>query len=81
MPEGTKAKGCVKLRRCSKFRIYYKVQFGTTDKNREKRMNRHLRTHPNDRQTVERYGGPSAAQGIRLNSKGRKHAERLKKAA
>jgi hypothetical protein len=27
MPEGTKAKGCIKLRRCSKFRTYYKVQF------------------------------------------------------
>jgi hypothetical protein len=80
MPEGTKAKGCVKLRRCSKHKIYYKVQFGTTDKNRNRRMNRHLRAHPNDDQTVERYGSDSA-QGVRLNSKGRKRAKRMEKAA
>jgi Family of unknown function (DUF7022) len=73
MPEGTKAKGCIKLRRCSKFRTYYKVQFSATDKNRERRMHRHLRAHPNDAQAVKRYGEESA-QGIRLNSKGRKRA-------
>lgn len=78
MPDGTKAKGCVKLRRCSKFKVYYKVQFGITDKNRDKRMNRHLRAHPNDRQTAERYG-INSAKGVRLNSKGRKRAERLER--
>ena len=70
---GKRAKGCVKLRRCSKFKIFYKVQFSITDRNRDRRMNRHLRAHPNDIQAVKRYGEESA-KGIRLNAKGRKRA-------
>ena len=75
MPEGTSAKGCVKLRRCSKHKVYYKGQFMFTDRNKARRMNQHLRAHPYDAQTVERYGA-TAAQGIRLNTKGRKRRDR-----
>ncbi len=71
-----KARGCVKLRRCSKFKIYYKTQFLQTARNKDRRLNRHLRSHPNDRQARERYGEKSAA-GVRLNHKGRKLAKRV----
>jgi Family of unknown function (DUF7022) len=74
MPEGTKAKGCVKLRRCSKFRSYYQVQYYQTDKNRRKRMLRHLRSHPNDKQTQERAGVQNISD-IELTSKGRKRLD------
>ena len=70
-----KARGCVKLRRCSKFKIYYKTQFMQTAINKDKRLNRHLRSHPNDQQARERYGA-KAAGGVRLNRKGRKLAAR-----
>lgn len=79
MPEqqaAKKAKGCVKLRRCSKFKIYYKTQAMQTALNKDKRLNRRLRSNPNDRQARERYGEKSAA-GVRLNHKGRKLAERV----
>lgn len=48
MPEGTKAKGCVKLRRCSKFRSYYQVQYANTQRNKVRRIKRHLKHHPED---------------------------------
>ena len=78
MPEqqsARKARGCVKLRRCSKLKIYYKTQFMQTARNKDKRLNRHLRSHPNDQQARERYS-VKAAGGVRLNHKGRKLAKR-----
>lgn len=68
----TKAKGCVKLRRCQKLKPYYKAQFVATDRNRDKRMLRHLRGNPNDVQTAKRYGLDEVTRhSIELNSKGR----------
>lgn len=75
MPEGTKAKGCVKLRRCAKKRTYYAAQFMQTAKNKREGLHRHLRAHPHDIVAIKAYGEDSA-RGIFLNSKGRKHAKR-----
>jgi hypothetical protein len=49
-----KAKGCVKLRRCSKLKSYYSAQYMQTERNKTRRMRRHLKRHPNDKQTAAR---------------------------
>lgn len=43
-----KAKGCVKLRRCSKHKSYYQVQFYQSHKNKLRKIRRHIRHHEND---------------------------------
>ena len=76
---GTKAKGCIKLRRCTKYKTHYKVQFTRTEVNKARRIIRHLRSHPDDLQARERYGAERAAK-IAPNSKGRKHERRARAA-
>lgn len=45
-----------KLRRCTAAsKAYYKVQFGKTDANKKKRMQKHLRAQPDDLQAIQRY--------------------------
>jgi hypothetical protein len=68
-----KAKGCVKLRRCQKHKSYYQVQAYQTDKNREKRMLRHLRSNPGDIRMAARYGLDEITfASLESTSKGRK---------
>lgn len=71
----SKAKGCVKLRRCAKFRTYYGAQEFQTTKNKRRRLGNQIRNHPNDSQAIMLYeerNGAGSAQGVlaRLTSKG-----------
>jgi hypothetical protein len=44
-----------KLRRCTKLASMYKVQFGITDNNKQKKLGRHLRHFPEDLQAIKLY--------------------------
>jgi hypothetical protein len=78
-----------KLRRCTAAsKNYYKLQFGKTDDNRKKRMQRHLRSHPMDAKAVQSYEGAphnyGRADTIGLTGRGKKRkrrAEREQRAA
>lgn len=67
-----------KLRRCTaQSKAYYKLQFGTTDSNRKKRLIRHIRSNPFDTAARERFEQDMGeAKGIGLNTHGRHKLER-----
>ncbi len=62
-----------KLRRCAKHANYYKLQPGVTDRNKARRLRRHIRSNPFDKAAQERYavnmGDP---KGIGLNAHGKR---------
>jgi hypothetical protein len=69
----------LKLRRCSKLAPKYKLQFGLTDRNKKRFLQRHIRNHPNDRQAIARYElNMGSAVGVlaNLTAKGRKRKQR-----
>lgn len=76
-----RAKGCVKLRRCLKFKTHYALQFGLTDRNRKKRLGRHIRHFPEDKAAIALYeaqygSGTSAGLLANLVSRAFKRANR-----
>lgn len=44
-----------KLRRCAKHKNYYAVQAKRSDQNKKRRLGKHLRNFPEDKQAVEIY--------------------------
>jgi hypothetical protein len=64
-----------KANRVAKRKAHYAAQFGITDRNRKRKMRRHVRAHPLDLQAVAEYEktyGPVAPLG--MTSKGHKRA-------
>ena len=82
MPEQSasrKAKGCVKLRRCSKFKTYYKAQTFQTDKNKRRKLRKHIRSNPGDLQAIhahEQVLNFGAVRDIGLTQRGKELEKR-----
>lgn len=69
MPGLTKPQG----RQQKKNASMYKLQFGLTDRNKKRKLRKHIRANPHDKKAVDRYakdlGDP---KGLGLSAKGRK---------
>jgi hypothetical protein len=52
-----KAKGCKKLRRCSKprYKQGYALGFSHTERNKKRNLRRQIRNNPADKQSIQRY--------------------------
>lgn len=59
--------------RSARRKAYYAAQFARTEANARRRLARHLRSHPRDRQAVRQYEdarGKGAASALKLTRKG-----------
>jgi hypothetical protein len=69
-----------KLRRSNaKTRAIYAIQFGKTEVNKRRKMGRHIRHHPLDQDTIQRYEkdmGKADGHLANLTSEGEKLAQR-----
>lgn len=80
-PKKTSAnKAFWKAHRTNKRKSLYAAQFGLTDRNKKRKLRRHISVNPEDLKAIKRYEvNMGKATDIALRSKGRKLAARLAK--
>lgn len=67
-----------KANRIAKRKGHYAAQFGITDRNKRRRIKRHVRANPNDTKAIKRYEETyGKVSEVGLSSKGRKQKSKV----